>query len=430
VLKAVENEPFCKNNPKNPVKSPKTPIFIVLKPLVKQAPGTNFEGYDPWKGSQKMVFLDHAATTRPDPRVLEEIARFSTLPLNASSVHQFGQKARFLLEEAREELAQLLGASPEQVLFTSGATEGNNLVLRGLAARALRQNKILNVKYSSLEHPCIRKTAEILGLQGHECTLLPISSTGKIQVSRENIQKVDLLCLMAVQNETGVIQPLGEARQHCQQTDTLWLCDGTQGLALLDLNIPRLGADFLTMSSHKIYGPAGVGAVAGPGLAHIDPLLTGGPQEHELRAGTQPVALIRGFVKAAVLAVAERNQRRQHFLSNETTFFDTLKQQGVTYQLNGAPKDRLPGFLNLSIPGFKGSDLVIALDSRGFCVSSGSACSTGVIETSVALTAMFPEDPQRAAGALRITPGKDTTKDQMIDLGKALGEIIGCTKND
>lgn len=373
-----------------------------------------------------MIYLDHAATTPTDPRVIEQVAREMAMPWNASSVHRRGQGARARLEEAREELAALLNVRPAHVVFTSGASEANNLAIRGLAARTRRGGRRLYVCSSAIEHSCVRETVERLSASGEiELRAMAVEESGRAVLPGEFPDVPALLCLMAIQNETGVRQPVEAARELVRNHPRLrWLCDATQAFPRERLDIGALGADLVSLSSHKLYGPAGVGALAGPAVEELEPLITGGPQEMEHRAGTQPVALIRGFVMAARLAREELDSRQAAARRVEEAFLATLRAAAVPFELNGEPEHRTAGFLNLSIEGFSGADLVIALDAAGFCTSSGSACATGVMETSPALAAMFPANAKRAAAALRITAGRETTEADMVDAAKALARLL------
>lgn len=374
------------------------------------------------------VFLDHASTSPTRGEVMDALRGDLVGGLNPSSVHRAGQKAAALLEEARSELASLLRLQPSQVVFTSGATEANNLALGGFAkAFHQRTGRRPRLLASVLEHACVRECCRELAAEGLAAVdWMDVTAAGRaVLPGAATPEPPDLFCLMAAQNETGVIQDLEGARELRLAAGSRWLCDVTQSFPLLATDAPALGADLLSFTSHKIGGPPGVGVLAGQGLREIAPLLRGGPQEQELRAGTQPVALIRGFVLAARLAVEERDAHRRHLRQLEECLLGGLRERGVAHQLNGGESPRLPGFLNLSFPGFPGPDLVIALDARGFAVSSGSACATGVMETSEALSAMFPDDAARAGGALRITPGRTTTEEEMHRLAGAIAEITG-----
>lgn len=370
------------------------------------------------------VFLDHAATSPCDPDVVARMADLALRPLNASSVHEAGQEARKLLEEARRSMALVIDGATDDLVFTSGASEANNLAIRGLCdAIWSAHRRPLRVAASAIEHSCIRQTLRTLERLGRaEVTWLPVGGDGRVQFPAGSLRSADLLCMMAVQNETGVIQPLDMAKG-LLAGGVRWLCDASQALGKIPLRLRALGATFVTVSSHKVGGPAGVGMLAGPGVAELMAQITGGPQEHEKRAGTQPVASIAGFALAASRAVARRAERQSHVEKLEEVFLAELRRSGVAFQRNGEAT-RAPGFLNISIEGFDAPDLVIALDRRGFCVSAGSACSTGVMEVSEALAAMFPSSPERARGALRITPALSTSVDDMKRLGVELSALV------
>ncbi len=379
----------------------------------------------------KRTYLDHASTSPILPEVAGGMGGHLTLPLNASSVHTEGQRARALLEGAREEVADALGLPPAEVVFTSGASESNNLAIRGFAEARRALARPLLIALSALEHSCVREACTALETTGRaELRWLPVTSEGQTVPPRELGQDSggqpvpDLLCLMAVQNETGVIQPLDEARRWRNETGCLWLCDATQAIAVREEPLAAIGADLVSLSSHKIGGPPGVGVLAGPGIGQLLPQISGGPQEGEKRAGTQPVAAICGFALAVRLARERAGGHLRHLSALEDALLSGLRRRAVPFSINGEGVPRVSGFLNLAFPGFSGADLVIALDGLGFAVSSGSACATGVMETSPVLEAMFPGDPERASAAVRITPGSATTIEDMERLADALAGLV------
>jgi len=364
----------------------------------------------------RRIYLDHAATTPLRPEAAAVLRELEGEPLNASSVHRGGQRARRLLEGARAELAEAIGARETEVVFTSGATESNNLAIRGMVDA--QRDRPLRVASSALEHACIRGTlTALLRLHRVEVTALGVQASGRASI--DVARGADLLCLLAVQNETGVVQDLGGARA----CGVPWLCDASQAFGKIALRVNELGAHLVTISSHKIGGPLGIGALAGPGVAKLTAQITGGPQEAELRAGTQAVPLAVAFARAASLAVAEREAESARRLALEGVLLGALTSNGIEFTRNG-DEPRAAGFVNISIRGFEGSDLVIALDARGFDTSSGAACSTGVMEISPAISAMFPGDAERAAGALRITFGRATNEADVLALAAAVRTIV------
>ncbi|MBX3730435.1 MAG: aminotransferase class V-fold PLP-dependent enzyme, partial [Candidatus Sumerlaeia bacterium] len=293
-----------------------------------------------------MRYFDHAATTPLDPRVRDALVEHAGEPLNPASIHGAGQHARRLLEHARGELAEAIGLhDPARIVFTSGATEAANLVLRGLADALARPLRVLS---SPIEHACIRQTLESLERAGRaRVHLLPVAEDGTVQLAADKLPEADLLCLMHANNETGVLQDVERARELARRHGMLWLCDACQSPARVLFDADALGADFVLLSAHKLYGPVGVGCLAGPGVDRLMPQLTGGAQEDERRAGTVAVALARAFAAAAALAVRERQADAARLRIHEHALLAGLHAAGVAFRLNGdAP--RLPGFLNLS----------------------------------------------------------------------------------
>ena len=366
------------------------------------------------------IHFDHAATAPMREECVDLMAELASLPLNASSVHGGGRRARRILEDARTELAKVLNADPEEVVFTSGATEAANIALRGMADAIARRGRPMRIATSMLEHPCVRETIKALAQAGRaERILLPVYEVGRFWAPNE--WNFDVITLMAVHNETGMILPI-EHLEAMTASGVWFFCDATQALGRIGLDLSALGVWLAAFSSHKIGGPAGVGALVGPGVRHITPLMTGGSQEHELRPGTQPVALCAAFARAATLAAQELESYRWMMEELESLFLQKLMTAGVLFRINGRDP-RVPGLLNISVEGLDGPDLVIALDAMGYDVSSGAACSSGVMEVSPALNAMFPDDRKRAAGALRISMGRGTTAEQVEGLAAAIAEV-------
>ncbi|MDX2177423.1 MAG: aminotransferase class V-fold PLP-dependent enzyme [Candidatus Sumerlaeia bacterium] len=372
-----------------------------------------------------MPYLDHAATTPLAPEALEAMRAAWERPRNASSAHRAGQAARRLLEDARARLAAALDAEPSWVVFTSGASEANNLAIRGHADHEAGHGRRAAIASSPLEHSCVRETVARLAIQGRAAVhTLAVSPEGRADTAAPGLERASLLCLMAVQNETGAVQDLAGARALAARLGARWLCDGAQALGKVPFSVRASGADFVSVSAHKVGGPSGIGALVGPGVTALAPQITGGPQEGGLRAGTQAVALAAGFAAAAEAAVARLAERAARMAELERIVADALDARGVPWRRNGG-EPRAPGFFNISIEGLEGADLVIALDARGFEAGSGSACSTGVMEVSPAMHAMFPRDTARAAGALRITFGAGNTPEDAHALGAALAGLAG-----
>ena len=373
------------------------------------------------------VYCDHCATTPLDPRVEQAMRpywreRFG----NPSSVHRIGQRARAALEEARRTVARAIGAQPEQLIFTSSATEANTLAIRGcLAARKTRPVHLIT---SCIEHACVIETCRQLERQETGCavTVVPCGERGVVHV--EDIlaalrPDTALVALMHVNNETGMIQPAVELGRALRERGVCYLCDAVQNLGRVALSVGEIACDFLSLSSHKIYGPQGVGALYIRTGAALEPLIVGGGQERGLRAGTENLAGIVGFAAAVELAVREQSARRAHLEQCEAEFLGALERERVPRQLNGAMAPRAPGILNISFPGLTGYDLVIALDLEGIAVSAGAACSSGVPGPSHVLEGMGLERG-RLQGAVRFSFGMSNTPEEARWVGERVAELV------
>lgn len=371
-----------------------------------------------------MPYFDHAATTPLDPRVRDAWLELADEPLNPSSIHRQGQRARALLEEARERIAAAIGlADPAQILFASGATEAANMALRGMAG-LLPPDERLRVLSSPIEHSCVRDTVAALDDAGRiGAVALPVGESGRVRLDEAPRDRRALLCLMHANNETGVVQDVEAALEWKSAAGSAWLCDAVQSPGRVAFDADALGADFIVLSAHKLHGPPGIGCLAGPGVERLPPLITGGQQEGGRRPGTESVALAWAFARAVELAVERRAEAARHLAQLEEKFLRLLGAKGIAWRVNGdAP--RLPGFLNLSFEGYSAVDLAIALDMADCCVSPGAACSTGVVAVSPVLEAMFPLDANRARGGLRLSFGFETDSSEVGILADALGRLI------
>lgn len=368
-----------------------------------------------------MPYFDYAATTPLDPRVAELFLELSSQALNPSSLHQSGQKARRLLEAARQSIASNIGLhDPTTLIFTASATESANLALRGLC----KPHEKTLIASSANEHSCISETLEVLQKEElAEVISWPVNEVGQMQFPLEPTTGLTAFCMMHVNNETGVIQYVAQAKDYKDRTNSRWICDLSQSLGKIPVNVSELGADLVLLSAHKIYGPHGIGCLAGPAVPKLRPMIVGGPQEDNRRAGTQGVALAACFAKALELAIDEQQKRRAQLVELEELFFKELAVTGIEFVLNGSQTNRLPGFFNLSFGNREGIDVVIALDQRGAQVSPGAACSTGVVAVSPVLRAMFPKDSVRAAGGVRISMSHKTTAEEVLTLVREIASI-------
>ncbi len=375
----------------------------------------------------RRVYLDHNATTPLDPEVLEAMLP----PLregwgNPSSIHTLGSSARSQVEAARRQVAAVLNCTARRVVFTGSGTEADNLAIQGAAAA--RRERGRHLVTTAVEHPAVLATFRAFEEHGFEVTLLPVDGTGRVDpraLEAAIRPETTLVSVMAANNEVGTVQPIAELARIARARGALFHTDAVQALGRLPLDVEELGVDLLSVSSHKIHGPKGVGALyVRSGLA-LEPLMHGGGQERGLRPGTENVAGIVGFGKACELA-----QRRLHH--GETERLGALRERlaaGLRRLVpdakeNGCAEHRLANTLNVTLPGIRGESLVLLLDRRGVCFSSGSACKSGNPEPSYALLAMGLSAEQ-AHCAVRFSLGAATTAD---DIDYVLGEIGGALR--
>ncbi len=385
-----------------------------LQPL-KSAPktGSNFVP----------VYFDHNATTPLDPRVLEAMMPVLKGPHgNASSLHRFGRAARDAVERARQQLADLIGCQPQQITWTSGGTEANNLAIKGVAD-VQPGGRVL---YGATEHPAVMEAAESLCARGRAVEVIAVDRHGVLDWSAFAAQlasaPVRLIALMRANNETGVLQDVARAAQMAHEVGALILVDAVQAAGKIALDFSALDADLMSLSSHKLYGPKGIGALVKRAEVDLSPLHHGGAQERGLRGGTENVAAIVGFGAAAALAASEWAARAEHTLQLR----DRLEQAVQTIPgatIFGAGVERLPNTLQFGLAGYEGEALLMQLDRRGFGVSSGSACASGKGEPSHVLLAMgYPRDV--AYGAIRVSLGHANTADEIDRFVAVLRELV------
>lgn len=373
------------------------------------------------------IYLDHNATTWLDEAVLEAMQPALSGQLgNASSLHRFGRSARDLIDRAREQVAALAGAHPGQVIFTSGGTESNNMAIKGIAARA-RPGRIL---ISAIEHPSLFELDAPLQAAGWQVEFIPATAEGVIDI--EALQQmlgegdVRLVSAMAANNETGVLQPVQDIADRVRAAGAVYHCDAVQAAGKISFDVMQSGAHLVSLSSHKIYGPKGIGALILDKAVDIAPLLHGGGHERELRAGTENMPAIVGFGAAAELAKAALDNRSAHCRKLRDHLEAGLSRMGgIT--VFGQSQDRLPNTSQFSVPGYDGEALLMSLDREGFAVSSGSACSSGKGEPSHVLISMGIEEIV-ARGAIRVSLGKDNTVEEVDGFLAALSRIPGGTR--
>jgi len=373
----------------------------------------------------KKVYLDYSATTPVREEVADAMRDYLLSGWgNPSSTHYFGREAKKGVEEARDAVAALIKAKAEEIIFTSGGTEADNLALFG-AARAYHQ-KGNHIITSAIEHHAVLDSAKALAAEGFKVTFLPVTSDGLIKV--EDVEaaitpQTILISVMHVNNEIGTIQPIEEIGALARKRGIIFHTDAVQSAGKLPLDVNELQVDLLSLSAHKIYGPKGTGALFIRQGINLKPLIYGGGQEKGIRPGTENVAGIVGLGKAALLATEEMEEETER----ETILRDKLKEglleriPGI--KINGSLSRRVCNNLNLSIPGIEGEALLLNLDLKGIASSSGSACTAGSTEPSHVLLALGLT-PREAEGSIRLSLGRWTTDEEIDYVLDVLPEIV------
>jgi cysteine desulfurase len=370
------------------------------------------------------IYLDNNATTRTDPRVVQAMLPYFTEEYGnaASKTHEFGHKAAEAVEQARGEVAALIGASPREIIFTSGATESDNLALKGAAALLRPQGN--HIITAQTEHKAVLDTCKRLQQNGFAVTYLPVDRFGHIDVAQladALTEKTILVSLMTANNEIGTLHPLAKIGKLCKERGVLFHTDAAQAVGKVTLDVEALGIDLLSLSGHKLYGPKGIGVLyvrrRDPHV-RLEPQIDGGGHERGLRSGTLPVPLVVGLGRACVLGQEEMPQEAERLRALRDRLASGLLEslEGVT--LNGHPDQRLPNTVNLSFAHVQSEALLMAL--RSVAASSGSACTSANVEPSHVLRAIgLPDDLAR--GSVRFGLGRFTTQEE-IDF--VVGEVV------
>lgn len=364
-----------------------------------------------------MIYLDNAATTPMDPRVRESMLPFFGERFgNPSSMHYAGRFARSAVENARKDIASLIVAQPEEIIFTASGTESANLAINGIVYSGKMEN--CHIITSAIEHPAVLEPCRELLRRGFTVTFLPVGKDGIIEPELlENAMRPDtkFVSLMSANNVTGVLQPVNELCKIAHNHGAIFHTDAVQAAGKIPINVSASGVDLMTVSAHKLYGPQGMGALFVRKGVTLKPLIHGGGQERGLRPATENVAGIAGFGCAAALAHKEMTQNAVHLVGLRERIINTLSQRIKNIYFIGDRYRRLPGHICLGLTGQEGQaiTLLLALDRQGFALSSGSACSShNTGEPSHVLRAMG-YDPVTALGPVRITLGRFTTSDEV-----------------
>ncbi len=380
---------------------------------------------------KRFVYMDHAATTSMKPDVAESMIPFLKEYFgNPSSLYSIGREGKEAIETAREQLAKALGAKPEEIYFTSGGTESDNWAIKGAAFS--RQKKGKHIITTSIEHHAVFYPCEYLERQGFDVTYLPVDRYGLVDPAEvEAALKEDtiLISVMYANNEIGTIEPIQEIGKVAKEHDVLFHTDAVQviGAVPLDMKQKHKDVDMLSLSSHKFYGPKGIGALFLKEGTQIDNFMHGGGQERGKRAGTENVAGIVGMGKAIELATANIEEHNEIIIKMRDRLLSGVLEI-PNCRLNGHTEKRLPGNLNFSFEYMEGESLLLMLDQMGICSSTGSACSSGSLETSHVLRAIgLP--PEIAQGSLRLTLGDANSKEDIDYVLDVLPETVGKLRN-
>lgn len=372
---------------------------------------------------KKPLYFDYQATTPMDPRILDVMLPYFTEKFGNphSKSHEFGWESEEAIEKARAEIAQLIHADPKEIVFTSGATESNNLAIKGIVDYYGDQKR--HIVTLVTEHKCVLDTCRHLEQKGFEVTYLPVMSNGLVdlEVFKESLRPDTLMVsMMAVNNEIGVIQPIADIGKICRDKGVFFHTDAAQAFGKIELHVDAMNIDLMSISSHKIYGPKGVGAlyVRRKPRIRLHAQINGGGQERGMRSGTLPTPLCVGFGEAARLARLEMKDESKRLEAFKHYFWDKLSSVLPDIYLNGDLKQRIPGNLNISFAYVEGESLLMAL--KDIALSSGSACTSSSLEPSYVLRALGVEE-ELAHTSLRFGFGRFTTK---VDIDYLIGRVV------
>lgn len=372
------------------------------------------------------IYLDHAATTPVHPAVIERMTEVLTTNFgNPSSIHSFGRKARQLLDQARSICAQSIGADDKEIIFTSGGTESDNLAILGTAFANKHKGK--HIITTKIEHHATLYTIQHLEKNGYDVTYLDVGETGRIDpldVEKNLREDTILVSIMMVNNETGIIQPIKEIGEILNHHPAYFHTDAVQAFGLLPIDVNELHVDLLSVSSHKINGPKGLGFLFARQDVSLQTLQFGGEQERKRRAGTENMAGIAGFAKAIEIMQKTREDNMKLYQGFRSLFIETLKENKITFSINGKKSDRVPNIINISFPNMNVETLLTNFDLSGVAASSGSACTAGSVEPSHVLTAMYQADHPCTTNSIRFSFGLANNTENVKEAAERVAAII------
>ncbi|MGQ9609944.1 MAG: cysteine desulfurase NifS [bacterium] len=373
----------------------------------------------------KRIYMDHSATTPVHPAVLEAMLPYFTKNFgNASSVHSFGRDAKNAIEEAREKIADFVGAQPNEIIFTSGGTESDNFAIEGVAfENSKKGNHIIT---SVIEHHAVLNTCKHLESHGFQVSYVSVDEHGIVDLDHLKSLIRDetiLITIMHANNEIGTIEPISEISAIAKENGIIFHTDAVQSVGKVPVNVNDLGVDLMTMSAHKIYGPKGIGALYIRKGTKIEPLIRGGHHERNRRAGTENVPGIVGFGKAVEVASADMEQESKRMWELTERLKEGLFEKIEYVYENSHPTKRVPNIINLSFDYVEGESIILNLDIKGVAASTGSACTSGSLEPSHVLTALGL-CASTAQGAVRFSLGRDNTIEDVDYIIDIMPEII------
>ena len=378
----------------------------------------------------KSIYVDNAATTKVDEEVLTEmIPYFSENYGNPSSIYSLGKENKKAVELARERVAKVLNANPEEIYFTSGGSESDNMALKGIAfANKHRGNHIIT---SKIEHPAILDTCKFLEKQGFEVSYIDVDENGILKLDdfkKEIKDTTILISIIFANNEIGTIEPIKEIGKIAKENKIIFHTDAVQAIGNVNIDVQELNIDLLSLSAHKFHGPKGSGALYVRKGIKFEKFINGGHQERNKRAGTENVAGIVGLGKAIEIAYKDIEKHNEHLLSLRNYYFEEVLAKIPYIKKNGDLKNRLPGNANVSFRFIEGEGLLLNLDLKGIYASSGSACTSGSLDPSHVLLAIGLTH-EIAHGSLRVTFGKYNSKDEVDFIIDSLVEIVDKLRN-
>jgi cysteine desulfurase len=372
------------------------------------------------------IYLDHAATSPMHPRVIEKMLEVMKSTFgNPSSIHSFGREARHQIDIARAVLADSIGAKENEIIFTSGGTEADNMALFGVAETYQQNGR--HIITSVAEHHAVLHACKKLEKMDFEVTYLPVDETGRISMTELRAalrEDTILVSIMYGNNEVGTLQPITEIGQLLKDHQAKFHTDAVQAYGVENIDVNESQIDLLSVSAHKINGPKGAGFLYARSNVKLSPRSFGGEQERKRRAGTENIAAIVGFHEAVLIANEERTAKRDKFIHLKKTLMERLRQLDVEFDRNGSLEYSLPHVLNLSFPGTSVEAMLVNLDLAGIAVSSGSACTAGSIEPSHVLVAMFGKQSERLTNSIRFSFGFNTTTEEVIKVAEETAKVV------